>query len=223
MLERSAQAPHTWGVEQTEFEVRKQILAVGPDLVLLQELPGMVPFVETHDMIRANPRSHNGNIATLVRHQLLADEGPDGPIVNVIDGCGLLVTFANGLTVANVHLAPGPGAVGERLEQMARVVESSPTPNILVIGDTNTRVSEIDAYASAGLTGRKPSTPTWDSRRNRFHPDVPEFSAYFTRWFATEAVEVLDVSVLRTPLEVDGHRFFLSDHFALTGAVTLGD
>ena len=218
MLERSAQAPHTWRVEQTEMEVRARVGAVDPDIVLFQGLPRMVPYLETHDMLRANPESHNGNLATLVRRELLEREVP---VITVVAGCGLLATWRNGLTVANVHLAPGPAAVGERLEQMARVVESSPTPHLMVVGDTNTRVDEAEILADAGLTGARPPHPTWDGRRNPFHADLPAFSAYFTRWFATDGVEVGDVRVLRKPVEVDGERFHLSEDFALTGSIRL--
>ena len=181
----------------------------------------MVPYLETHGMLRANPETHNGNLAFLVRHQLLADEGVDGPPVTTVRGCAVMATFANGLTIANVHLAPGPGAMGERLEQLAQVVESSPTPHLLIVGDTNTRVDEAFPLADAGFTGAKPSQPTWNSKSNRFHDDVPEFSAYFTRWFATELVEVSDVEVWQEAVVHDGHRFHLSDHFAMSGSVRL--
>lgn len=224
MLARSAQAPPSWGQENTELAFREQALATGPDLVLLQELPRMVPFVETHDMIKANPESHQGNLAILISHRMLADETatrPDGPQVTVIPGCAILITLADGLTVANVHLAPGPGAAGERLEQLAQVVEASPTPDLVIIGDTNTRQAEVATVAEAGLAGPRPPRPTWDSRRNRFNAGGPEFTAYFTRWFATEAVLVDDVDVLRDPIDLDGQRFHLSDHYPLTGRVTL--
>ena len=227
MLERSAQAPHTWGIEHTEQAVRERVLECAPDMVLFQELPGMVPFLETHDMIRANPTTHQGQLATLCAHQLLADERRDAgsstaaPVVTVVNGCAVLVTLASGLTVANVHLSPGPGATGQRLEQFADVVESSPTPHLLIIGDTNTRVDEIQPLADAGLVGAKPPKPTWDGKRNRFHADIPEFSAYFTRFFATEAVSVSEVKVLDRPWSVDEDTFYLSDHHGLMVTVDL--
>ena len=59
MLERSAEAPVLWEQYNTEETIRQQILNVNPDIVLLQELPGVVPFVETHDMIKENPKSHS--------------------------------------------------------------------------------------------------------------------------------------------------------------------
>lgn len=219
MLERSAQAPSEWGMEHTEAEVRSRLLAAAPDLVLFQELPRMVPYLETHGMIRANPETHNGNLAILVRHQLLADEGVSGPQVVTVKGCGVLVTFASGLTIANVHLAPGQGAMGERLEQLAQIVESSPTPHLLIVGDTNTRVEEEVPLAEAGLTGAKPPHATWNSKSNRFHRNSARFNAYFTRWFATESVEVSDVEVWRDPVVHNGKQFHLSDHFAMSGSV----
>lgn len=216
MLERSAEAPHTWGMEHTEQAVREQVLARDPDIVLFQELPRAVPYLETHDMLRANPETHQGNLATLLRHQVLADERRNSePLVTVVDGCAVMVTLSSGLTIANVHLAPGPAAVGERLEQLARIVESSPTPQLLIAGDTNSRVDEEKPLAEAGLTGVKPPRPTWDGKRNRFHTDIPEFSAYFTRWFATEQVRVGEVALVDDPVERDDHRFYLSDHHGL--------
>lgn len=218
MFEPSAQAPLSWEVFDTEAAVRERVLEVAPDLVLYQELPAMVPFVETHEMIKANPRSHNGNLATLVTHDLAASE----PVFTIVPGCALLVTFADpAVTVANVHLAPGRGAAGERLAQLADVVEASPTEALVIVGDTNTRVGESDALAEAGLVGEKPPRPTWDSRRNRFREDLPEFAAYFTRWFASPDVAVSDVRVWDEPLERLGRRFHLSDHFAMSGVITV--
>jgi len=220
LMKRSSQAPPNWSVDQTEASFREQVLNLAPDLVLLQELPRMVPFVETHGMVRANPESHSGNLATLVRHELLATE----PTVTTVAGCGILTTFHQMLTVANVHLAPGPGkrAEAERLEQFAEIVESSPTEAIVIVGDTNTRVGEVSTLEAADLHGEQPPSPTWDSRRNRFDegPNHHEFHAYFTRWFASPGVSVSDVQVLDDPLENDGHRFHLSDHFAMSGSIS---
>lgn len=218
MLETSAQAPLSWEVFDTEAAIRDRVLAAPPDVLLFQELPGMVPFVETHDMIRANPRSHHGNLATLVSHELMATE----PTFHVVPGCAVLTTFAEpAITVANVHLAPGRGGAAERLDQLARVVEASPTEALLIVGDTNTRVDEVEALVDAGLHSVKPPRPTWDSRRNHFRDDMAEFSAYFTRWFASPAVTVREVQVDHEPVERLGKRFHLSDHFALRGVAAL--
>jgi endonuclease/exonuclease/phosphatase family metal-dependent hydrolase len=218
MFEPSAEAPLSWEVFDTEAAVRELVLAAAPDVVLYQELPGLVPFVETHDMIKANPRTHNGNLATLVTHELAAS----APGFTVVEGCAVLATFADpAVTVANVHLAPGRGAAGERLDQLARIVEASPTEALVVIGDTNTRVAEAELLAEAGLHGARPPRPTWDSRRNRFRTGMAEFAAYFTRWFASPDVAVTDVRVWHEPLERLGHRFHLSDHYALSGVIHL--
>ncbi|MFT7600780.1 MAG: hypothetical protein ACI8TP_003728 [Acidimicrobiales bacterium] len=217
MLERSAEAPHTWGLEHTEQAVRESVVAVDADIVLFQELPAMVPFLPSHDMVRANPQSHQGHLATLFHR----DRVQPAPEPTVVPGCGLLVTLPDGLTIANVHLQAGKAAIGERLEQLATVIEASPTPDILVMGDTNTRLAEADALANAGLTGRLPPRPTWDGKRNRFHRDIPEFSAYFTRWFGTERVKVSNVAVWSEPHEVEGHAFNLSDHYGLSLSVEL--
>lgn len=225
LLERSAQAPVGWEQYQAEAAIRDAVLDLAPDIICYQELPRMVPFVETHDLLPATPTSHSGNLATLVTNSLTATE----PAVTTVAGCAVLATFGSDqgpeppFTVANVHLQPGRGAAGERLEQLARVVEASPTPRLLIVGDTNLRLDETDALADAGLVGSRPSRPTWDSRRNRFRADGHEFVAYFTRWFASPGLSVSDVRVHAEALEVDGHRFHLSDHYALSGTVTVTD
>ena len=212
LLESSAEAPLTWTVDHTEGMVRQALLAASPDVVAFQELPGLVPFVETHAMMRANPRSHSGNLATLVKSPLLAMD----PSVNFVAGCAVLTTFEPlDLTIANVHLAPGPGGAPARLEQLAAIVEASPTEALVIIGDTNTRVQELPALADAGLLSDTPPRPTWDSKRNHFRRDGAAFTAYFTRWFASPGLSVTGVRVLDQPLEVDGHRFHLSDHYPL--------
>lgn len=220
MLERSAQAPAGWGMDQTEALVRRQVLAHDPDIVLFQELPRLVPYIETHGMVRANPQSHSGNLATLVRASLLAADPPE---VKTVAGCAILTTFRSlEITIANVHLAPGPGqdSLAKRLDQMAQIVELSPTRRIVIVGDTNTRVAEADALSNAGLVGEPPPKHTWDSKRNRFRKDGARFSAYFTRWFASPGVLVTEVSVWDQPVkEVEGHSFHLSDHYALTGEI----
>lgn len=228
LLERSAEAPPAWDQAASEAAVRDRVLALAPDVVLLQELPGLVPYIETHDMIRANPRTHSGHLATLVTHELMAAE----PTHRVVAGCAVLTTFSfvgtgagagPDLTVANVHLTSGPGAAatGQRLAQLADVVEASPTEALLIVGDTNTRAAEMAAVEAAGLTTVRPPRATWDSRRNRFRAGGAEFTAHFTRWFASPAVTVSEVTVWHQPLEVDGHRFHPSDHFALSGRVTV--
>ena len=218
LMERSAQAPALWDQAATEAAVRDLVLHLAPDVVLFQELPGLVPYLETHAMIRANPKSHSGHLATLVSHRLAAT----GPTHRVVPGCALLTTFAQpALTVANVHLAPGRGAAGERLEQLAAVVEASPTEALLIVGDTNTRTEEVAAIEAAGFHSAQPHRATWDSRRNRFRLDGARFTAYFTRWFASPPVAVSAVRVHHEPLTVGDHRFHLSDHHALTGTATV--
>ena len=212
LLEGSAEAPLSWTVEHTEAMVRQALLEASPDVVAFQELPGLVPFVETHAMMQANPRSHSGNLATLVKSDLLTMD----PSVHTVAGCAILTTFGPlDLTIANVHLTPGPGGGAARLEQLAAIVEASPTEALVIIGDTNTRVQELPALADAGLLSDAPPRPTWDSKRNHFRQGGAAFTAYFTRWFASPGVSVTGVRVLDQPLEIDGHRFHRSDHHPL--------
>ncbi len=218
MLERPATAPLFWEVSNTEAVVREQVLQLKPDIVLFQELPGIVPFVETHSMIPTNPKSHSGNLATLVRNQLATTELK----IATVDGCAILTTFVElDLTIANVHLPAGKGAAPDRLMYLSKVIQASPTLPLVIVGDTNMRIEEADALIGMSFSADKPPHPTWDSRRNNFRADAYEFSAYFTRWFASPGVSVCDVQVYRDPIEHDDKKFFVSDHFALSGRIAI--
>ena len=218
LLGRPAFAPQYWELCDTEEVVREQVLAKTPDIVHFQELPGLVPYVETHGMIQANPRSHSGNLATLISHELLETE-----ISHVaVEGFALLTTFHSfDLTVANVHLAPGKFSGDQRMSQISKIVAASPTDYLAIIGDTNTRSEEIDVITAAGLVAPKPPVPTWNSYKNRFHVDAPRFKTYFTRCFThpnirTEKLQVLEGHVIR-----NDKQFYVSDHFALFGRIQL--
>lgn len=219
MLERSADAPVDWSQEHTQAAVREVILDLSPDVVLLQELPGIVPYVETHAMLKANPMSHSGNLATLVGHHLMDEE----ILVAVVPGCGLLATFVDrDLTIANVHLAPGSAGTQDRLAQLEAIIAASPTSDLLVAGDTNTRTSEEADVAALGLRGSRPPEPTWNGRKNRFRGHSGDFIAYFSRYFATRDVLVKDLTVLSNRAqEVDGATFDLSDHYGFAGTVSV--
>ncbi len=231
LLARSHEAPSSWTQEHTEAALRDHILDWSPDLVLFQELPGIVPFVETHDLVRANPRSHSGHLAILIGHHLL-DETTS---VAVVDGCAILLSFPHwDLTVANVHLAPGRGATGLRLGQLQTIIDTAPTEAVAIVGDTNTRTAEEVALQSLGLDTPRPPSPTWDSRRNRFHPplepqaeldttptngapptDSAGFIAYFSRALTLGSWTVADQAVRPGLTTMNGQSFHLSDHYAL--------
>ena len=221
MLERSEEAPPSWGEEHTQAAVREVVLDLSPDIVLFQELPGVVPYVETHAMVKANPMSHSGNLATLTGHHLADEE----ILHTVVPRCGLLVTFVErDLTIANVHLSPSQAGAEERLTQLEAIIEASPTADLVVIGDTNTRTAEEPNIAALGLTGDRPPRPTWDGRRNRFRGPAGDFVAYFSRHFASPSVTVQDVKVLAgSAIEEGAHRFHLSDHFGFTGTIVTDD
>ncbi len=217
MLEASDQAPRGWSPEHSEAAVVAAAGEFDAEVICFQELPAMVPFVATHDMVKANPESHQGHLATLLRHGLTT--------ANVASASFLVMTTlaATGLTIANVHLAPGSGATAaaQRRQQLAAIIAASPTEALLVVGDTNTRADEIDDIVALGLHTTSPPMATWDSRRNRFHDGGPRFTAHFTRWFATSVVEVDEVVVHATPVVVDDHRFHVSDHFPLSLTATV--
>lgn len=217
MFERSGEAPPDWTQEHTQAEVRRVVLETSPDLVLFQELPGIVPYVETHGMVRSNPLSHSGNLATLVGHDLIEEE----PTVVTLAGFGILITFVErDITIANVHLAPGRAGVDRRLQQLEAVVAASPTADLAVVGDTNTRTDEESEIAKLGLRGPRPPEPTWNGRKNRFRGRTGDFKAYFTRYFVTGDLRVDGVSVLSDEaIKTEDHSFHLSDHYALAGQI----
>ncbi len=218
LLERSAQAPLHWGQLESEAAVRTFVLDCRPDVVLYQELPGLVPFVETHGMIRSNPRTHSGHLAVLLTHDLLATD----PATVTLDGGALMVTLDElDLTIANIHLAPGRQGRTQRLATLEAIARRSPTDRLLAAGDSNTRTAELPAIAALGLTAPDLPSPTWDGHHNRFRPEGARFTASFTRCFVRGDVDVVDVRVHTEPVVADdGHPFHLSDHYALSGTVT---
>ena len=219
MLERSAQAPGSIGRSQIEDAVRRFTLGLKPDIVCWQELPNQVPFVETLDLMQATTQSHSGRLATLIAKDSAASRCE--PTVKAIEGIGLLSTFpeADGrpaFSVGNVHLEPGKGAAGERLAQLGQIVEASPTERIMIVGDTNMRVADVEFVENAGFAAPKPPRPTWNSKKNRFLSEGHGFTAYFTRVFASPGIELGPMTVHDKPEIVDGARFYWSDHFALS-------
>ena len=218
MLERSLEAPHNWTQEHSQAGVREVILDASPDIVLLQELPGIVPYVETHDMIKANPITHSGNLATLVGHHLADEEIRH----TVVARCALLTTFVErDLTVANVHLSPSKSGAEERTAQLEAIIDASPTSDLAVIGDTNTRTAEEQGIAAIGLRGERPPSATWDGRRNRFRGEAGNFLAYFSRHFASEGLLINQVSVLSdSGVSNAGAQFHLSDHYPFSGTIS---
>jgi len=206
MMQRSAEAPHQWSLEQTEDAVRSFVSARDPDVVCFQELPGLVPYLDTHSLVPSVTVSHSGHIATLVRSSMMEEAQH-----STQEGFGVVVNLA-GLSIANVHLAPGPDGAPMRkamLEQIAKV--DGP---LAVIGDTNMRMAEWEDLGD--LAAAKPPTPTWDSRRNRFNAEIPEFSAYFTN-VITRSVQPGDLVVYTQRHQHLDRQFFLSDHYPLGG------
>jgi len=140
----------------------------------------------------------------------------------VVDGCAVLTTLLGlDFTVANVHLAPGKSGAHQRLAMLEQILDACSTRNVLVIGDTNTRVTEEAAIGKLALSGERPASPTWDSRKNRFRSNNRAFTAFFTRYFARGDATIADLKVWNQPLMVDDSRFFLSDHFALSGKISI--
>ncbi|MFT5304200.1 MAG: endonuclease/exonuclease/phosphatase family metal-dependent hydrolase [Mariniblastus sp.] len=216
-MENSYQAPAGWRLDQTESKIREQVLELSPDFVFFQELPGLVPYIETHDMIPANTKSHSGNIATLAKHELM-----DGLQSTAIDGVAVVTTITDAdLTLANVHLESGRHGDGARLAAFRSIINACPTRGLAVIGDTNTRTAEEPTLKEIGMKGDRPPSATWDSRSNRFREDGRKYTAFYTRYFHNQHVCVSNTKVWKQPTKSDSKSFQLSDHYAMSGSVRL--
>lgn len=218
-MERSEEAPAHWREDLTEAEIRKRVIETNSDVVCFQELPGMVPFVESHDLAPANTISHSGTIATIVRKSMVKQMTAEA-----VGRFAVLTTFHDiGLTIANVHWESGQDGADKRASMAKAIVDRCKTNSLLIVGDTNSRLVEEKTYRSIGLVGQRPPKPTWDSRKNGFRKTQRKthrsFTAYFTRYFHNSNCHVHDVRVFDTPIQVESNRFFLSDHFALGGVV----
>lgn len=216
LFERSDQAPLHWRTDNTEAKVRELVLELNPDFVFFQELPGIVPYVETHDMVPANRKSHSGDIATLAKKELM-DDLKSWPV----PGAVMTEIKSLGLTIANVHLRPGGGAGWYRVANLNDIKQETKTDLLFVAGDTNTRLAEIEHIEQVGLIGDKPPEPTWDSHANKYRAGGREYTAYYTRYFHTDNLKVRDVKVWSDPIVDDKFEFHLSDHFPISGKVEI--
>ena len=217
LLEPSAEAPSNWRIDLTESKVREFILELKPDFVFFQELPAMVPYVEDYDLIPSNTISHSGTIATIAKKELMDDLES-----KAIGRFGVFTAVRSArLTFANVHLEPGRDGDHKRLQMLKTISDTCPTTALAIIGDTNMRVAEEASLESLGLSGERPPSPTWNTKRNKYRAGGRGFTSYFTRYFHSDRVEIDNVKVHDDPIEQDGDQFFLSDHFALSGRVTV--
>lgn len=212
LLNQSFQAPPNWRMDLTEAKIREHVLDTSPDFVCFQELPGLVPYVETHDLIPAHTMSHSGTIATLAKHEWMDDLESQA-----LGRFAVLTTIkSTGLTIANVHLEPGSHGTFKRIQMLNDICNACSTPALLIIGDTNTRVEEEEPIGKIDLAGTRPTRPTWDTRKNKFRDDGRAYTAYYTRYFHNDKVQVKNVVIWDKPIVEDGKRFYLSDHFAMS-------
>ncbi len=217
LLESSDEAPHNWRIDLTESKVREFILKLQPDFVFFQELPAMVPYVEHYELIPSNTISHSGTIATIAKEELMDDLESKS-----IGRFGVFTAVRSArLTFANVHLEPGQDGDYKRLEMLKTISNTCPTAALAIVGDTNMRVAEEASLEPLGLSGKRPPRPTWDTKRNKYRNRGRGFTSYFTRYFHSDRVEIDNVKVHDEPIEHEGDKFYLSDHFALSGRVTV--
>lgn len=215
MMERSDYAPPNWRMDQTEAAIRHAVLACDPDFVLFQELPGLIPYIDTHDMVPANARGQSGDIATLARRNLMPEIDAT-PLRNAV----LTRIKSADLTLANVHLPSSSGGDHDRLQAFKTIKEASTTPHLAVIGDSNTRTKEEEPIGALGQIGDRPPEPTWNGRDGLYRRDARGYTAYFTRAFHSADITLTDQKVWSAPTEHKSDRFHLSDHFALSGTLT---
>ncbi len=212
MMERSDFAPANWRIDQTEAAVRDLVMRHDPDVVLFQELPGMVPFIETHDMAPANNKGQTGDIATLVRRSMMLG------LTATTSENSVLIQFAQApITLANVHLPSGKGGANYRKYAVQDIKKDCQTDELLVVGDTNTRTREEKTFRMLGLSGKRPPEPTWNGRISKYRHAAREYTAYFTRAFHTKGVQLKDMQLLTEPVTNGATPFHVSDHFPLMG------
>lgn len=220
MLEISAEAPTGWDQDYTEDAIRRIVLRLRADWIFYQEIPHHVPFAEGYDLVREQTDSHCGTIVTLVRSEFAQDEAIHH---SVVPGVAVLSELPRlELTIANVHMAPLSSGSETRLRMFEQVLAATQTDRLVVIGDTNTRITEEGRISALGFDVTRPPTATWNTQGNKFREDSREYTAFYTRYFAKGDVRVSDVKVHDQAMFVDGKSFFLSDHFALSGKLTLG-
>jgi hypothetical protein len=92
---------------------------------------------------------------------------------------------------------------------------------LAVVGDTNTRTKEEVNIAKIGLRGERPPQPTWNGRICKFRRDNRNYTAYFTRAFQSDGLLVDEAKVWTQPINQRGYTFHLSDHFAMSGRITV--
>ncbi len=216
MMRRSAEAPHQWGIEHSEEAIRSFVAERDPDIVCFQELPGLVPYIDTHALVPVSTRSHHGDIATLIRSGLMSRTE------SRVEKGFAVITKIGDLTVANVHLAPGADGAIARLAMLHQLAAGASDP-LVVLGDTNMRLSEWDLAAEMGFAVAKPDQPTWDSRVNRFNEEGAGFAAYFTTVATRGAVSAAGLEVSTKPVRYLDKSFHLSDHYPLTGDLEVVD
>lgn len=217
LLQPSAEAPPNWRMDLTESKIREFILELDPDFVFFQELPALVPYVEGYDLIPSNTISHSGTIATIAKEGLMDDLES-----KAIGRFGVFTAVRSArLTFANVHLEPGRDGDFKRLEMINTIKNTCPTSALAIIGDTNMRVTEEESLKPIGLVGARPPRPTWNTKLNKYRDNGRAFTSYFTRYFHTDCVEIDNIEVHDNPVNHEGDEFFLSDHFALSGRVSV--
>lgn len=216
MMERSDFAPPGWRMDQTEAALRQTILESDPDFVLFQELPGLVPYIDTHDMVPANARGQSGDIATLARRNLMPDIEASRSQNAVIARLKSV-----DVDVVNVHLPSSAGGDFDRLSRLKSLKGESRAAHQVIIGDTNTRTKEEKEIGGLGLTGERPPEPTWNGREGRFRRDARGYTSYFTRVFHSSGVRLSGQKVWTAPVEAGAQTFHISDHFALSGTIDI--
>ncbi len=221
LVTQSQQAPDTWTQTRAVAAITRLLEANPSDVIALQEVPASWnPDIAGYLTLEAETTSHSGRIITLLSKKVVAS---NQIVTCPVHGSAVLVDIGGLVTVANVHLCPGPFHQ-ERYAQLSDIVETNQNSHLLVVGDTNTRGKELAAIETLGLVTVRPPSPTLDWRRNRFHrdrPNIPRISSYYTRAFTTANIAVSGMAVWNQPTKTgDGTEFFLSDHFALSGTAT---
>lgn len=242
MKGRSDISPPGWTRQDNINRIRSTIRSHGPDIVALQECRSCTMDLSP-DYIRvsAATMSHCGFVLIFVSRRFQQQNGIVVQSSQVPNTPSVLMEVSFGkrgciLGVASVHLAPYRSGEDRRLCQLQALLRhfekrvAMRNVPLIIMGDTNMRVTETDKVERA-LNCRDVRTPlTFDTRVNWYHgkPTSDSRGGYASRYdrvLLRGSVRQSGKVTLVGAEPIDSHRphHFLSDHFGLTVNVRLED
>jgi len=224
----SNQAPASVDSQTNLFAILDEIDRHDPDFICLQEMPtqGFVHYLSDRYVSGQVVPSHSGFSAVFVRrgpianHEIQLDSQLSLPPATGVS----LQIGEEQLLIFSLHLFPTKANAPQRLQFLSsflpQVRASQP---LLIAGDFNMREVETEAVTALGLRDAyqqwddpdRKLYATWDSIVNLFHDNRYPFRARYDRVFYRN-LQLQDYQLLgRTPIELAGSSYYLSDHFGI--------